>query len=117
MSRTVKLELPETMIAWLETSAHGRGMSPADWIVSILTDLYRLQSEGSVQGSTPSTLPLAPTHRPGNGRSNNAEAAQARERFRRHFGRMNSADPHSADNERIDDDLARAYSELSNDEP
>jgi hypothetical protein len=117
MNRTVTLELSETMIAWLETSAHERGMSPADWIVFTLTEQYRLQHNiGSSQGPTLAASPLAPTQCPGNGRANDAEADEARERFRSHFGRMNSADPHSADNERIDDDLARAYSELPKDE-
>jgi predicted DNA-binding antitoxin AbrB/MazE fold protein len=31
------------------------------------------------------------------------------ERLRRHFGAWRSGDPNSADNERIDADLARAY--------
>ena len=37
------------------------------------------------------------------------ELQAARERFRRHCGAVNSGDPHSADNERIDEDLAREY--------
>ena len=118
MNRTITLELSETMAAWLETSAHERGrMSPTDWIVFTLTEQYRLEHNvGSSIGPAPPTSPLAPTHRPGNGWANDAEADEAKERFRRHFGRLNSADPHSADNERIDDDLARAYSELPKDE-
>ena len=117
MDRTVTLELSETMITWSETSAHERGMSPADWIVFTLTEQYRLQRNiGSSQGPAVAASPLAPTQCPGKGRANDAEADEARERFRRHFGRMNSADPHSADTERIDDDLARAYSELPKDE-
>lgn len=38
-----------------------------------------------------------------------AERQAARERFERHFGTWNSGDPNSADNERIDADLAREY--------
>jgi len=118
MNCTVTLELSETMIAWLETAARERGMSPADWIVLTLTEQYRLQrGVESSQGPAQTTTHLDPTQSPGNGRSNDAEAGQARERFRRHYGRLNSADPHSADNERIDDDLARADSELPKDEP
>ena len=117
MNRTVSLELSETMIAWLEASAHERGMSPADWIVFTLTEQYRLQRNvGLSQGPRLAVPPLAPAVCPGNGQTNEAEVDEARERFRRHFGRVNSADPHSADNERIDDDLARAYSELPKDE-
>ena len=37
------------------------------------------------------------------------ERRAARERLRRHMGAVNSGDPHSADNERIDADLAREY--------
>jgi len=37
------------------------------------------------------------------------ERQAARERFERHFGAWNSGDPNSADNERIDADLAREY--------
>ena len=117
MSRSITLDLPETVLDQLESEAKGQGMTTADWIVFTLTEQYRLQDEvGSSQDPTPMTSPITPTQRPGNGRANDAEADEARKRFRRHFGRVNSADPHSADNERIDDDLARAYSELSKDE-
>lgn len=37
------------------------------------------------------------------------EEQAADQRFRRHFGAIDSRDPHSADNERIDADLAREY--------
>jgi predicted transcriptional regulator len=37
------------------------------------------------------------------------ELAAAEERLRRHAGAVDSGDPHSADNERIDADLAREY--------
>jgi len=38
-----------------------------------------------------------------------AEAQAAQARFERHFGTYDSGDPRSADNERIDADLAREY--------
>jgi hypothetical protein len=38
-----------------------------------------------------------------------AESEAAWERLRRHFGAVDSGDPHSADNDRIDADLAREY--------
>ena len=92
-------------------------MTTEEWIVFTLTEQYRLQSKiGSSQDPTPIAFPIPPTRRPGDGRANDAEADEARESFRGHFGRMNSTDPHSADNERIDEDLARAYSELPEDE-
>jgi hypothetical protein len=37
------------------------------------------------------------------------EAAAARQRFRGHFGAVNSGNPRSADNDQIDADLAREY--------
>jgi len=37
------------------------------------------------------------------------EAESADERFRRHFGVVNSGNPHSADNEQIDTDLTKEY--------
>lgn len=40
----------------------------------------------------------------------------ARERFERHFGTWDSGDPHSADNERIDADLAREYGDAHEEE-
>lgn len=37
------------------------------------------------------------------------EIEAARQRFHRHFGAVNSGDPNSADNDRIDADLAKEY--------
>lgn len=37
------------------------------------------------------------------------ESKTAWERLQRHMGAVNSGDPHSADNERIDADLAKEY--------
>ena len=47
-----------------------------------------------------------PKHRP---QPSEQELKAARERLRRHAGAVNSGDPRSADNERIDEDLAREY--------
>lgn len=44
------------------------------------------------------------------------EARDAEARFARHFGAWDSGDPHSADNDRIDADLAREYA-ATHDEP
>lgn len=117
MSRTVTLELSETMAAWLETSAHESGMSPSDWILFALTEQYRLQHHAEAfESSVPVTSPLAPTQSSDSGRAKDSDAEEARKRFRIYFGRLNSVDPHSADNEGIDDDLARAYAETPKDE-
>jgi len=44
------------------------------------------------------------------------ELQEARERLLRHAGAANSGDPNSADNERIDADLAREYGSAHEDE-
>ena len=44
------------------------------------------------------------------------ERAQAKARLRRHAGAVSSGDLHSADNERIDADLAREYGDTHEDE-
>jgi hypothetical protein len=43
-------------------------------------------------------------------KSFDAAASAAEERFARHIAAFNNSDPNSADNERIDTDLERAYS-------
>ncbi len=45
-----------------------------------------------------------------------AETQIAEERFARHFGTINSGDPRSADNDKIDADLIRAYEDTHDDE-
>lgn len=116
MSRTVTLELSEAMAVWLETSAHERGMSPTDWIILTLTEKYRLQHDsGFSEGSALITSSPAPAPPRCSGRANESHSEEVRERFRGHFGRLNSTDSHSADNERSDDDLARAYAEIPKD--
>jgi hypothetical protein len=45
------------------------------------------------------------------------ERRAARERLRRRAGAVSSGDPHSADNDRIDADLAREYGSTHEDEP
>jgi len=45
------------------------------------------------------------------------ESQAAWERLLRHAGSVESGDPHSADNERIDADLAREYANDHEDEP
>lgn len=45
-----------------------------------------------------------------------AERRAARQRLLRHAGAANSGDPHSADNDRIDEDLAREYANTHDEE-
>ena len=39
------------------------------------------------------------------------DARSAEDRFARHFGAVESGDPHSADNDKVDADLVKAHSE------
>jgi hypothetical protein len=89
MNRTITLELPEGTFAALNKMAQESGTSPSEWIVNYL-DKH-----------------LAPLH----DEPVPDEARKARERFRRHFGEVNSGDPRSGDNDRIDADLAKAYAD------
>ncbi len=112
MSRTITLELPEAVVTWMETSAHQLGMTPSDWIVFTLTQQSKLQRQsGSSQVSSPPTSPDALTRLAANHEADDVEAATVRKRFREHFGQLNTGNPHSADNEEIDADLARACSD------
>ncbi len=45
-----------------------------------------------------------------------AETQLAEERFARHFSAINSGDPRSADNDKIDADLIRVYEDTHDDE-
>lgn len=47
---------------------------------------------------------------------NETDAQLAEERFARHFGAVKSGDARSADNEKIDADLIRAYEDTHEDE-
>jgi hypothetical protein len=117
MSRTVTVELPDAIIAWLESSAHEKGLSAENLIILTLSEQYRVE-HGDVppQGPEVRTLPPPPTEQLGNGPGDDVDAEAARSRFRRHFGRINSSDPHSADNERIDEDLAHFLADAPQDE-
>lgn len=89
MGKTVTLEIPDEIYAALEQMAAKSGEPveslAVEWLARRLPRPRRKLSE--------------------------AEAKAAWERLERHFGAIDSGDPHSADNERIDADLARAYSE------
>jgi hypothetical protein len=112
MSRSITLDLPETVLAQLESEAKGQGMTAAEWIVRALTEQFtrpRIDELPPATRSTPAPAgsllsPTAKDPRAGE------EQVDLRVRFRRHLGELNSGDPRSADNERIDADLAREYS-------
>ena len=112
MSRTITLDLPETVLDQLESEAKGRGMTAVEWIVLALTEQFTRPRTDKLPPATPSTpipagsriIPLSKDPR------SVEEQEELRVRFRRHLGELNSGDPRSADNERIDADLARECS-------
>ena len=89
MSRSITLDLPETVLAQLESEAKGQGMTAAEWIVRALTEQFTRPRKDPRAGE---------------------EQVELRVRFRRHLGELNTGDPRSANNEQIDADLAREYS-------
>ncbi len=87
--KTLTLELPDEVYEIIERTAQAQSLPPAEWIAERVPTL--------LPGRKP-RLVLTPE-----------EYEAAMSRLSRHFGRVNTGDPHSADNERIDEDLAREY--------
>ena len=87
--KTLTLELPDDVYEIVERTAQARSLPPAAWIAERVPTLL------------PARKPR-PTLTP-----EEHEAALAR--LRRHAGAVNSGDPDSANNKRIDEDLAREY--------
>lgn len=83
MSQIVTVELPDPVYTALKKAADQAGTTPATFI------LQRLSAEFSGKERTPEELEAARRH------------------FRSFCGSFHSGDPHAADNERIDADLAR----------
>jgi hypothetical protein len=94
MSKTLTFEIPDDIYELLQTVAAQMGRSietvALEWLASTAPKPRRQ---------------LTPQ-----------EVKAAEERFRQHFGAVNSGDPHSGDNERIDADLAREYANTHEDE-
>lgn len=90
MSQSLTLELNDEVYANLKQQAEIAGLSVSEWIVVSLVQ----QSESSRE------LDIA----------TKKEQEAARQRFRRHAGSVNLGYATGADNDSIDADLARAYS-------
>lgn len=86
---TLSFEIPDEIYGWIKDLAVKMG-KPVETVA--LEYLLRMQ---------PAPLPQLTEE----------ERRQAQERMRRHSGSVSSGDPHSADNDRIDADLARAYAD------
>lgn len=87
MSQILTLELPDEIYQVIEQTAQALGRMPetlaVEWLARLMPKQYH-------------QLPLE-------------KAEAARQRFRGHFGAVNSGNPRSADNEQIDADLGREY--------
>lgn len=87
--RTLTPELSDEGYEVVKRTAQANSMPPAAWIAARVPTLLPARKPRPI---------LTPEKR---------EAAMAR--LRRHAGAVNSSDPNSADNERIDADLAHEY--------
>jgi len=87
MSKTLTFEIPDEIYEILERQAAQEGRT---------TESVAIEWLNSCQ----------PKPRP---KLSEEERQAAIEQFRRHAGAVDSGDPHSADNDRIDEDLAREY--------
>ncbi len=93
MSQTLTLELDDEVYATIERRARRHGTSAARWLATALHRSEDLLRKIGISGASIQTV----TPREG------------RERFERHFGEIDLGRPTGTDNERIDDDLAKAY--------
>jgi hypothetical protein len=88
MSKTLTFEIPEELYQVFERRAAREGRTTESIALEWLAQTV---------------------HRP-RPKLSEEELKEAWERLARHAGAVSSGDPHSADNERIDEDLAREYS-------
>jgi hypothetical protein len=87
VSRTITFELSDALFAALQQAAASTGSTPEAWLVSHLNRQL-----------------ISPARK------------DASVRLRQAFGSVHSGDANSADNERIDQDLARSYAGSENGE-
>ena len=95
MSQTLILELSDEVYTTIQRQAEGAGTSPAHWLATTLEQQYGRKRawQSALQQHTA------------------AEQHAARARFEQHFGEVDLSDATGADNEQIDVDLAREYSD------
>lgn len=94
--KTMTLELPDEVYEVVERTAQANSQPAAAWVAARVPMLLPTRKPRPV---------LTPE-----------EYEAARQRLMRHAGAVNSGDPNSADNERIDADLAREYASNHEDE-
>jgi len=98
MNHPLTVELPDALYQAVARAAQAAGVSPTEWIVGQVANAVHAENG-----------------QPSDTRSE-AEKPQARDRFRQMFGFFDSGDPNSADNDKIDADLAREYGSTHDDE-
>ncbi len=93
MSKTVTLEIPDEVFSKYQKIADIKGETTENIVLEfVITNVPRVE------------------------KPDDENARLAEERFARHFGAINSGDSRSADNEKIDADLIRAYEDTHDDE-
>ena len=95
MSQTLILELSDAVYTIIQRQTEAAGTSPAHWLAKTLERQY--SPSGTEQSAGARRIA--------------AEQQAARERFEWHFGAVDRADAIGADNEQIDADLAREYTD------
>lgn len=95
MSQTLILELSNEVYTTIQRQAESAGTSPAHWLATTLEQQYgpRHAWQSALRQHTA------------------AEQHAARVCFEQHFGEVDLPDATGADNEHIDADLAREYSD------
>jgi hypothetical protein len=94
MSQLISLQIPDAVYEAIHRAAAASKSTPEQWIVETLRRQLPIRAE--------------PT---------NGAGHSAAEQFRGLFGAVHSGETRSADNQRIDTDLARAYAGLDSKEP
>ena len=92
MSQVLSLELSDEVYAALQQQAEVAGVSLAELVATSIEQQYRSPRREKSQAET--------------------EKEAARQRFRSHAGTINLGYATGADNESIDADLVRAYSDI-----
>jgi hypothetical protein len=90
MSHSLTLELSDEVYATVQQQAENAGLSLTEWILACVEQQSIAKNRLGIQTHT--------------------EKEAARQRFRRHAGSIDLGYPTGADNDSIDADLARAYS-------
>ena len=105
MEHQLTITLSDEVFLPLVETALSQGRTPEEVVVE------RVRTATPVNGAHAKTDGSAKFFEMRNGDEllNAEERAQAKARLKRFAGAVNSGDPHSADNERIDADLAREY--------